>query len=383
MTIYLDHAASTLLAPEVAAAMRPYLLTGGVNPASAHDPGRAAAAAVEMARGQAAAAIGAGPGDLLWTSGATEANNLAILGSAAFRTRPAHMVSVVTEHPSVREPLRALERRGWAVSWLEVDRDGRIDIDGLAAALRPDTVLVSIMAVNNETGVRQDLAAVAAQLEDRDVALHVDAAQGLVDVDAIGASLVSLSAHKMGGPQGVGALYVRRRPATRLAPLYYGGGQERGLRPGTVAVHLVVGMGQALALVAEQRLREQPRLAGLREALWQRLAATAGITRNGQAQHCAAHILNVSVAGVHGEALLAALSWGQPGLAVSSGSACASAAQTSSYVLRAMGRSSAEAAAGIRFSFGRTTCSSGIERAAERVVAEIERLRCMAPETLA
>lgn len=385
MTIlYLDNAASTPLDPEVAAAMQAHLGPAGANPSSAHTAGRAAAQAVAGARAEVAAAIGAEADDIIWTSGATEANNLAILGSAGFHTpRCGHIVTARTEHRSVIDPVRHLERRGWRVSWLEVDAGGRIDPAALVAALRDDTALVSIMPVNNETGVTQDLKSLAPVLRGRDITLHLDASQAVgriaLDVAALGADLLSLSAHKLHGPQGVGALYVRRRPAARLAPLLYGAGHERGLRPGTVAVHQVVGMGTAMRLATDARATETDRLGVLRERLWRGLAVLPGITRNGHASQSAPHILNVSVAGVQSESLLAALTWGEPALAVSAGSACMAGTGASSHVLRAMGRSARTAAASIRFSFGRTTTSDEVEAAAQITVARITHLRAMAP----
>lgn len=385
MAIYLDNAASTPVDPEVVEAMLPHLTGDGANPTSVHRPGRAAALALERARERVAEAIGAGADEIVWTAGATEANNLAILGTAAYWRRPRHVVTVVTEHRSVLDPVGRLEAGGWRVTRLGVDRGGRVDPDAVAGALAEDTALVSVMHVNNETGVIQDLAAIGARVrEHATAAFHVDAAQGAgklpLDVNAIGADLMSLSAHKLHGPKGIGALYVSARPAARIEPVLHGGGHERGLRPGTPAVHQAVGMGAAFALAADRREAEQSRIADLRDRLWQRLSDLPGATRAGDPLHVAPGILNVGFEGVHGEALHAALARGEPPLAVSSGSACASAGADSSYVLRALGRDSALAAASVRYSLGRFTTAEDVERAAEATVRQVCRLRSMAPE---
>jgi cysteine desulfurase len=382
MSIYLDNAASAPLDAAVREAMLPYL-KGGANPVSDHEPGRAAARAVEAAREQVAALIGAQADEIVWTSGATEANNLAIAGAAAFARRPGRIVTVTTEHKAVLDPIRRLGRAGWRVTELGVDARGRLDLDRLAAAVGDDTVLVSVMHVNNETGVIQDLAAVGERLRDTGVTFHVDAAQSLgklpLAVQVLGADLISLSAHKLHGPQGVGALYVRRRPRARIAPVRYGGGHEQGLRPGTVPVHQVAGMGAACAIASDRMVDEQAAIAGRRDRLWKRLNELPGVRRHGDPEYTVAGILNVGFEGVHGEALLAGFTLGEPALAVSSGAACSDARAGSSHVLRAMGVPPEPAAASVRFSLGRFTTDDEIERAADRVIAEVTRLRNLAP----
>lgn len=383
MTIYLDNAATAPLDPGAREAMLPYL-GGTANPASYHLPGRAAAQAVERAREQVAALIGAGADEIVWTSGATEADNLAIAGSAAFqRGAPGHIVTAATEHKAVLDPVRRLARAGWRVTELAVDAGGRLDPDAVAAAISEDTVLVSVMHVNNETGVVQDLAAVGERVRAAGATFHVDAAQSLgklpLSADAVGADLVSLSAHKLHGPQGIGALYVRRRPRARVAPVLHGGGHEQGLRPGTVPVHQVVGMGAACALAEARMGEEQAAIARRRDRLWRRLRELPGARRHGDLDHCVAGILNVGFEGLHGEALLAGLALGEPALAVSSGAACSDVRAGSSYVLRAMGVPPDVAAASVRFSLGRFTTDDEIERAADRVIEEVTRLRALAP----
>jgi len=386
VTIYLDNAATTPLDPAVRDAMLAQLGTeaGYANPASEHASGYAAAEAVEAAREQVATTLNAGPAEILFTSGATEANNLAIKGVADFHRRDGgHIVTARTEHKSVIDSVRHLESRGWRVTWLDVDAGGRLDLDALADALREDTVLVSVMHVNNEIGVIQDIAGIGAICRERGVTFHVDAAQSLgklpLDVDTIGADLVSLSAHKLHGPKGVGALYVRRRPRARLLPQIHGGGHERGMRSGTLPTHQIVGMGAACRLARERMLEEQARIGALRDRLWDGIAALPDVRRNGDPEHSIAGILNVSVPGVDGESLLAALTGDDDGLAVSSGSACTSVGAESSYVLRALGRSPALAGASIRFSLGRFTTEADIDAAARRFVAEVERLRALSP----
>lgn len=382
--IYLDNAASTPVDPRVIEVMADALARHGANPTAAHEPGRQAADALAQAREPVAAAIGAQPANLVWTSSATEANNLAIQGvAAAFARQPGHMITLCTEHPAVLGPMAALEAQGWIITRLPVDADGFCDPAALAAALRPDTRLVSVMQVNNETGVCQDLAAIGEALRDHPAALHVDAAQGAgklpLDVDAIGADLVSLSAHKLYGPKGVGALFVRRRPAPHLAAVWHGGGQERGLRPGTPAIHQILGMGKAYELAAAHAPAESRRISELRDRLWQQLAAVGNLVRNGGPDRVAPGLLNVSVGGVHADALHYACTAGEPPLAVSRGSACAAGSTASSYVLRAMGRGPALAAASLRLSLGRFTSGADVDTAGRVIAAHIERLRAMAP----
>jgi cysteine desulfurase len=382
--VYLDCAASTPVDSRVAAAMAACLTVEGEfgNPGSAsHDYGESAGALVEAAREQVASSVGAAAAQVIWTSGATEANNLAILGVARYyQDQGRHIVTSRTEHKAVLDPCRELERRGWRVTYLVPDSGGVIQPDQLAAALQRDTVLVSLMQVNNEIGVIQDIAAIAAICARHGgVRLHVDAAQSVgkcaVDFGALGADLMSLSAHKVYGPKGVGALLVSRRggdAAVQLTPLQFGGGQERGLRPGTVATHQVVGMGLALALASAVLPVESERIAVLRERLWQGLASLGGVWRNGEARRCVPHLLNVSFEGVEGESLLAAV---RGRIAVSTGSACTSASQQPSYVLRALGRSNILSESSLRFGLGRFTADGDIDTAVSVVAEAVSRLR--------
>jgi cysteine desulfurase len=336
---------------------------------------------VEAARAQVAASVGAASPEVVWTSGATEANNLAIFGVAQYyREYGRHIVTARTEHKAVLDPCRELERRGWRVSYLAPDSGGVIHPDQVAAALQADTVLVSIMHVNNEIGVIQDISSIAAICAKHGgVRLHVDAAQSVgkcaVDFADLGVDLMSLSAHKAYGPKGVGALLVSRRgrdARVQLAPLQFGGGQELGLRAGTVATHQVVGMGLALELAAAAREAESERIALLRERLWQGLASLGGTLRNGDVLHSVPHLLNVSFEGVEGESLLTAV---RRHIAVSTGSACTSALQEPSYVLRALGRSDILSESSLRFGLGRFTTPRDIETAVSVLAGAVSRLR--------
>src|SRR6202035_259816 len=372
--------------PRVAAAMAQCLTMEGEfgNPASAsHSFGDAAGALVETARAQVADCVGAAPQEVVWTSGATAANNLAIFGVARYyREQGRHIVTARTEHKAVLDACRELERRGWRVTYLAPDSGGVIHPEQVAAALQPDTVLVSIMQVNNEIGVIQDIAAIGAVCARHGGAwLHVDAAQSVgkiaVDFAALGADLMSLSAHKVYGPKGVGALVVSRQAGTQgarvqLAALQFGGGQEQGLRAGTVATHQVVGMGLAFELARTAPPSELQHVAALRERLWQGLAALGGTFRNGDAARSVPHLLNVSIDGVEGESLLAAV---RGRLAVSTGSACNSASREPSYVLRALGRAPVLCESSLRFGLGRTTCESDIDTAIAVVAEAVSRLR--------
>jgi cysteine desulfurase len=382
--VYLDYAATTPVDARVATAMARCLTLEGEfgNPASAsHDYGESAGALVEAARAQVAASVGAAAAEVVWTSGATEANNLAIFGVAQYyQDQGRHIVTSRTEHKAVLDPCRELQRRGWRVTYLSPDSSGVIDPEQVAAALQPDTVLVSIMQVNNEIGVIQDIAAIARICARHGgTRLHVDAAQSVgkcaVDFTALGADLMSLSAHKVYGPKGVGALLVSRRDSqapVQLTALQFGGGQERGRRAGTVATHQVVGMGLALALASAAPPSESQRIAGLRERLWQGLASLGGTLRNGDAQRSVPHLLNVSFEGVEGESLLAAV---RDRIAVSTGSACTSALQEPSYVLRALGRGEMLSESSLRFGLGRFTADSDIDTAVSTVAEAVSRLR--------
>jgi cysteine desulfurase len=377
--VYLDYAATTPVDPRVAAAMAQCLTAEGEfgNPASAgHSFGDAASALVEAARARVAASVGAAPQEVVWTSGATEANNLAIFGVAEYyRDSGRHLVTARTEHKAVLDPCRELERRGWKVTYLAPDGGGLVQPDQVAAALQADTVLVSVMHVNNEIGVIQDIARIAEICTQHGSArLHVDAAQSAgkcpIDFANLGVDLMSLSAHKAYGPKGVGALLVAR--GVQLQARQFGGGQERGLRSGTVATHQVVGMGVAFELAAEALQSESTRLAPLRERLWQGLAALGGALRNGDAQHSVPHLLNVSFEGVEGESLLTAV---RGRLAVSTGSACTSALREPSYVLRALGRNDVLSESSLRFGLGRFTSDRDIEDAVAAVAGAVSRLR--------
>jgi len=386
--VYLDHAATTPVDSRVAAAMAQCLTVEGEfgNPASAsHSFGDAAGALVETARAQVAAAVGAAPSEVIWTSGATEADNLAIFGVAQYyRERGRHIITARTEHKAVLDPCRELERRGWHVTYLAPDSGGVVHPDQVAAALQSDTVLVSIMQVNNEIGVIQDIAAIGAVCAQHGGArLHVDAAQSVgkiaVDFAELGVDLMSLSAHKVYGPKGVGALLVSRRGGrggdrerVQLTALQFGGGQELGVRAGTVATHQVVGMGLAFELARTAPPSEAERIAALRERLWRGLASLGGIHRNGDAKRSVPHVLNVSFEGVEGESLLAAV---RGRLAVSTGSACTSALQEPSYVLRALGRDDTLSESSLRFGLGRGTSEGDIDTAVAVVARAVSRLR--------
>jgi cysteine desulfurase len=381
--IYLDYAASTPLDPRVAAAMIECLQPGGAhgNPASVnHEFGRRARALIERARTQVAAAIGARPECVIWTSGATESNNLALFGAARYHAdRGRHIVSAKTEHKSVLDPLKQLEREGFSVTYLEPDASGIIAPEQVRAALRPQTQLVSLMHVNNEIGVIQDIAAVGQLCRERGVLLHVDAAQSAgkleLDVGQLQVDLLSLTAHKTYGPKGVGALYVRRVPPLGLRPLLFGGGHELGLRSGTLATHQIVGMGCAFELAALERRADGARLEQLRDRLWAGLGALPDIELNGHREARVAGVLNVCFHGVEGESLQFALRE----LAVSTGSACASASEEASYVLRALGRNEQLAQSSLRFSLGRFSTERDVDVACAAVVREVTRLRALAP----
>ena len=381
--VYFDYAATTPVDSRVVARMAACLTREGTfgNPGSSHDYGDAANAMVEAARAQVAAAVGADPTEIIWTSGATEANNLALFGVASYyREAGRHVVTVRTEHKSVLDPCRELERRGWRVTYLRPESGGIVDPDQVAAALQPDTVLVSVMHVNNETGIIQDIAAIAGVCAKHGTArLHVDAAQSVgkcaLDFSRWGLDLLSLSAHKAYGPKGAGALVVSRKRGVHLQPLQFGGGQERNLRSGTLATHQVVGMGAAFEFAAAARESEALRIALLRDRLWGGLEALGGVLRNGAAARTVAHLLNVSFEDVEGESLLAAV---RPSIAVSTGSACTSAAQEPSYVLRALGRDERLAESSLRFSLGRFTTEADVDAAVAAVTRAVMRLRGIA-----
>jgi cysteine desulfurase len=379
--IYLDYAATTPVDPRVVQAMLPYLYEQFGNPASrSHAYGWAAEEAVEIAREHIAALIGADPREIVWTSGATESNNLAIKGAAQFHAgRGKHLITVKTEHKAVLDTMRELERSGFEVSYLDVQADGLLDLDVLRAAIRPDTVLVSVMYVNNEIGVIQDIPAIGALCRAKGILFHVDAAQAsgklAIDLASLPVDLMSLSAHKTYGPKGIGALYVRRKPRVRIEAQMHGGGHERGMRSGTLPTHQIVGMGEAYRLARQLMGAENERIRGLRERLLVGLQGIPEVRVNGDLERRVPHNLNVSFTFVEGESLL----MGMKGIAVSSGSACTSASLEPSYVLRALGLPDEVAHSSIRFSIGRFTSEADIDAAVERVKATVERLRELSP----
>jgi cysteine desulfurase len=379
--VYLDYAATTPCDPRVAAAMQACLTMDGVfgNPASTHPYGRVARARVEQARGQVAALIHAPAPQLVWTSGSTEANNLAILGTArAMRSRGRHLITVRTEHKSVLDPCRYLQQEGFEVTYLDTDREGLISPEQVRVALRPDTLLVSVMHANNEIGVLQPIDAIGALCRAHGAALHVDASQSAgkvkIDVARMQCDLLSLTAHKLYGPKGIGALYFSPARRASLQPLIYGGGHERGLRSGTLPVHQIVGFGAACVIAAGVLDEDAAHCQRLRELLWAGLSRIPGILYNGHRTERVANILNVSFPGVEGESLLMGLSE----LAVSTGSACNSDSEEPSYVLRALGRESELAQSSLRFSVGRFSTDADVAVAVAAVSREVQRLRAAA-----
>ncbi len=380
--VYLDYAATTPLDPRVAAAMQRCLgsTDAFANPASVHLAGRASSVLVEKARQQLARLVGADPQCLIWTSGATESDNLAIIGAANYRAhRGKHLITMPTEHKAVTDTFRHLEKNGYEVSWLAPDDNGCLDVTRLEAQLRDDTQLVSVMHVNNETGVMQDILRIGEVCRDRDVLFHTDAAQSVgklpLDVGELPIDLLSLTAHKFYGPQGIGALYIADRPGCRILPLMHGGGQERRLRPGTLPVHQIVGLGLAAEIAGDEMSRDLQHARELRQRLWQGISDLDGILLNGPLEHTYPGILNVSADGIEGESLLLGL---EP-VCVASGSACNSLSGEASYVLRALGRDDRHAQSAIRFSFGRSTGSADIDVAIERYRWAVNHLRSIAP----
>jgi cysteine desulfurase len=381
--VYLDYAATTPVDPAVAAALVGCLTDPdciGNASSVTHPFGRSAAERIEQARAEVAALIGADADEIVFTSGATESNNLAILGAAranAYRGR--HIVSSRIEHKAVLDPLKRLEKEGFAVTLIAPDRSGRIDPGAVAAALRPDTALASIMLVNNEVGVIQDVAAIGQLCRARGVLLHSDAAQAAgkipLEVHALAVDFVSLTGHKIYGPKGIGALYVRAAARAHLQAIHFGGGQERGLRPGTLPTHQIAAFGVACALARREVTAEQARLAGLRSRLWEGLAALGGVHANGEGAPCVPGILSASFEGVEGESLVAGLHE----LAIATGSACNSASAEPSYVLRALGRDAQLAQSSLRLSFGRFSRPQHIDAAVTAIHREVKRLRGLSP----
>ena len=381
--VYLDFHATTPVDPRVLQAMLPYFNHVFGNASSRqHRFGWKADEAVERGRQQVAALIGARAKEIVFTSGATEANNLAIRGAvAARRARGHHVVTVATEHHAVLDTCKALEQDGCQVTVLPVERDGLVDPDRFAAALTEQTVLASVMTANNEIGVIQPIAALAQACRARGVWLHTDAVQAVgrvpVDVETLGADLVSITAHKMYGPKGVGALYVRRASKVEMTPLFTGGGQERGIRPGTLNVPGIVGFGAAAEVCGQELATEGPRVAALRDRLLAALqAGLESVTVNGSLAARLPHNLHVSFAGVDGEALMSGLA---DDVAASSGSACASGSREPSHVVKALGLGATEQWGAVRFGLGRTTTAAEVDFAAERVVALVQRLRAASP----
>jgi cysteine desulfurase len=395
VTIYLDYAATTPVDPRVAAAMVECLTDAGAqaNPASVtHGPGLAAHDRVESARAQVAALIGAEPREIIFTSGATEANNLALLGVAAAARRRAtlqrqnppvcgHFVSSRVEHKSVLDTLKQLEKDGFAVTLLEPDETGRVSADAVSTALRPDTLLVSLMLVNNEIGVVNDLAAIAGITRARGVLLHTDASQALgklpVDLAALPVDLLSLTAHKFYGPKGIGALYVRESARPAIAPVQFGGGHERGLRSGTLPTHQIVGLGLAAQIAREQVAGDAAHARDLGARLCRELEAIEGVEFNSRGADGVPGIVNASFPGVEGESLITGLAE----IAVSTGSACSSATREPSYVLRALGRDAELAQSSLRISLGRFTTAADVDAAANAIRSEVGRLRLLAGES--
>ena len=381
LPVYLDYSATTPVDPRVVDKMVPYLREQFGNPASrSHAYGWDAEKAVETAREDVAALVGADPRELVWTSGATESINLALKGAANFyKEKGRHLVTVKTEHKATLDTMRELERDGFEVTYLDVASDGLLDFERLKNALRPDTIVVSVMYVNNEIGVIQDIPAIGSLCRSRGIIFHVDAAQATgkvaIDLSRLEVDLMSFSAHKTYGPKGVGALYVRRKPRVRLEAQMHGGGHERGLRSGTLPTHQIVGMGEAFRLAKLEMATENERIRALRDRLLRGLTQIDEVYVNGDLEHRVPHNLNISFNFVEGESLIMAVK----DLAVSSGSACTSASLEPSYVLRALGRSDELAHSSIRFTVGRFTTEDEIDFAIDLIKSKVGKLREMSP----
>jgi cysteine desulfurase len=381
--IYMDYSATTPVDERVAEKMCAYLTRQGQfgNPASrSHEFGWKAEAAVEEARTQVARLVNADPREIVWTSGATESDNLAIKGAAHFyRKQGGHIITLKTEHKAVLDSCRQLEREGYEVTYLEPEPSGLLDLAKLEAAMRSDTVLVSVMHVNNEIGVIQDIAAIGELCRDRRIVFHVDAAQSAgkvpIDLEKLKVDLMSFSAHKIYGPKGIGALYVRRKPRVRLEAQMHGGGHERGLRSGTLPTHQIVGMGESFRIAGEEMEEENRRIRMLRDRLWNGLNEMEEVYLNGDMDQRVPHNLNASFNYVEGESLIMALK----DMAVSSGSACTSSSLEPSYVLRALGRNDELAHSSIRFTIGRYTTQEEIDYIVTRVREKVTKLRELSP----
>ena len=379
--IYLDYAATTPVDQRVAEKMIPYLTETFGNPASSsHAFGWAAEEAVEKARADIAALINADAKEIVFTSGATESDNLAIKGAAHFyQSKGKHLITVKTEHKAVLDTMRELERQGFEVTYLGVQENGLIDLEELKAAIRPDTILISVMWVNNEIGVVQDIPAIGEICRERKIIFHVDAAQACgkvpVDVEAAKIDLLSMSGHKVYGPKGIGALYVRRKPRVRLEAQMHGGGHERGFRSGTLPTHQIVGMGEAFRIAKEELEQDMAHYRKLRDIFLKGIEGIEEVYINGDLEHRAPNNLNVSFNFVEGESLIMAVKE----LAVSSGSACTSASLEPSYVLRALGRNDELAHSSLRITFGRMTTEEEVQFAAELIKSKIGKLRELSP----
>jgi cysteine desulfurase len=380
--IYLDYSATTPVDPRVAAKMIPFLTENFGNPASRSHPfGWTAEKAVEEAREEVAKLVNADPREIVWTSGATESNNLAIKGAAHFysATKGKHIITVATEHKAVIDPVRELEREGFEATFLQPEPNGLIDLEKFKAAIRPDTVLASVMLVNNEIGVIQDIEAIGNICRENNIIFHVDAAQATgkvaIDLERLPVDLMSFSAHKTYGPKGIGALYVRRKPRIRIEAQMHGGGHERGMRSGTLATHQIVGMGEAFRIAREEMGAENERIRRLRDRLLNGLKDIDEVYVNGDLEHRVPHNLNISFNFVEGESLIMAVK----DIAVSSGSACTSASLEPSYVLRALGRSDELAHSSIRFSIGRFTTEEDVDYTINLMKSKIGKLRELSP----
>jgi cysteine desulfurase len=379
--IYMDYGATTPVDPRVVDAMIPWLREHFGNPASrSHAWGWEAEEAVENARAEVAALIGADPREIVWTSGATESNNLALKGAANFyQSKGKHLITVKTEHKAVLDTMRELERQGFEVTYLDVQADGLIDLQVLRDAMRPDTILVSVMFVNNEIGVIQDIPAIGAMCRERGVLLHVDAAQATgkvaIDLAQLPVDLMSLASHKTYGPKGIGALYVRRKPRVRLEAQMHGGGHERGMRSGTLPTHQCVGMGEAFRIARLEMAQDLAKARALHDRLLKGLQDIEQVFINGHLDKRVPHNLNISFNYVEGESLI----MGIKGLAVSSGSACTSASLEPSYVLRALGRSDELAHSSLRITIGRFTTEADIDYAVETIRHNVSKLRDLSP----
>jgi cysteine desulfurase len=381
LPIYMDYSATTPVDPRVVDKMIPYLREQFGNPASrSHSYGWDAERAVEEARENVAALVNADPREIIWTSGATESNNLAIKGAAHFyKGKGKHIITVKTEHKAVLDTTRELEREGFEVTYLDVKDDGLIDFAAFEAAIRPDTILVSIMFVNNEIGVIQDIEKIGEITRAKGIIFHVDAAQAtgkvVIDLEKLKVDLMSFSAHKTYGPKGIGALYVRRKPRVRIEAQMHGGGHERGMRSGTLATHQIVGMGEAFRIAREEMATENERVRMLRDRLLVGLSEIEETYVNGSMEHRVPHNLNISFNFVEGESLIMAVK----DVAVSSGSACTSASLEPSYVLRALGRNDELAHSSIRFTVGRFTTEQDVEYVINLMKSKIQKLRDLSP----